>query len=47
MTAYLIVRAEVADPAHRDGFDNWYEAEHMPDAVKAFGASGARRARCP
>ena len=42
MTAVFIVRAEV-DPDARDAFDAWYETEHLPDAVKALGASGASR----
>ena len=42
MTAYLIVRAEV-DPAVMDAFDTWYENEHLPDALKGFNASGAKR----
>lgn len=42
MTAYLIVRAEVAE-ADRDAFDHWYETEHLPDAHRAFGAISARR----
>ena len=42
MTAFLIVRAEV-DPAVRDAFDAWYQGEHLPDAVEAFGAAGAWR----
>ena len=42
MSAYLIVRAE-ADPAVRDAFDAWYRNEHLPDAVRAFGAAGAWR----
>lgn len=42
MTAYLIVRAEVAE-ADREAFDRWYETEHLPDAVKAFGALSAER----
>ena len=42
MSAYLIVRAEV-DPAVRDAFDTWYRDEHLPDAVRAFGAAGAWR----
>ena len=36
--AYLVVRAVVADAADRPGFDRWYEAEHLPDAVARFGA---------
>ena len=42
MPAFLIVRAEV-DPAVRDAFDAWYRDEHLPDAVRAFGAAGAWR----
>lgn len=42
MTAYLIVRAEVA-PEDHDSFDHWYETEHLPDAHKAFGSRSARR----
>ncbi len=42
MTAYLIVRAEVAE-ADRDAFDHWYETEHLPDAKAAFRAQSAYR----
>lgn len=42
MTAYLIVRAEVAE-ADRDAFERWYETEHLPDAKKAFQADTAER----
>lgn len=42
MSAYLIVRAVVAD-TDRTAFDHWYETEHLPDALKAFGAITARR----
>ncbi|MEQ9643332.1 MAG: hypothetical protein RIM84_25150 [Alphaproteobacteria bacterium] len=42
MTAYLIVRAEVAE-ADREAFDKWYETEHLPDAKKAFGTLSAER----
>ncbi|MCY4565330.1 MAG: hypothetical protein OXE40_12740 [Gammaproteobacteria bacterium] len=42
MAAFLIVRAEV-DPAVRDAFDAWYQNEHLPEAVEAFSATGARR----
>lgn len=41
--AYFVVRAIVADPAKRAAFDEWYQKEHLPDAVKAFGASKAWR----
>jgi hypothetical protein len=43
MTAYLVVRAVVADPEDRAPFDRWYRAEHLPDAVKAFNAVSAMR----
>lgn len=43
MPAYLIVRAEVADPAHRDDFDRWYAQEHLPEAVEKFNARSASR----
>jgi hypothetical protein len=43
MTAYLIVRAVVADPADRAPFDHWYRTEHLPDARKAFNAMSAMR----
>jgi hypothetical protein len=42
MTAYLIVRAEVPT-ADRAAFETWYQAEHLPDALKAFQAVSARR----
>jgi hypothetical protein len=37
--AYFIVRATVTDPAKRAAFDAWYSREHVPDAVKSFGAT--------
>jgi hypothetical protein len=40
--AYLVVRAVVAEADRRD-FDRWYRTEHLPDAVKAFGALRAWR----
>ena len=40
---YFVVRATVADPARRGAFDAWYQNEHVPDAVKAFGIKTARR----
>ena len=43
MTAYFIVRAQVANVAMRDAFDHWYQAEHLPDALKAFNARRAWR----
>ncbi|MDE2007782.1 MAG: hypothetical protein KGI51_14530 [Rhodospirillales bacterium] len=41
--AYFLVRAALADPAERDRFEHWYETEHMPDAIAAFGAAGGWR----
>ena len=41
--AYFIVRATVTDPAKRAAFDAWYSREHLPDAVKSFGAEKAWR----
>jgi hypothetical protein len=43
MTAFFIVRAVVANPADRAAFDTWYRDEHLPDAIKAFGAQSAMR----
>ncbi len=42
--ACFVVRATVADPAKRSAFDAWYSREHLPDAVKSFGAEKAWRA---
>ena len=42
MSALFIVRAEVPE-ADRAAFDTWYEAEHLPDAMAAFGTLRARR----
>ena len=42
MTALFIVRAEVGE-ADRAAFDRWYETEHLPDAMRAFGTDRARR----
>ena len=41
--AFFIVRATVSDPAKRQAFDAWYSREHLPDAVKSFGAVKAWR----
>jgi hypothetical protein len=41
-TAYLMVRAAVADAADRPGFDRWYETEHLPDAVARFATSSPK-----
>lgn len=42
--AIFMVRSVVSDESLRDKFDRWYATEHLPDAVKAFGADGASRA---
>ena len=39
----FVVRAIVTDAGKRAAFDRWYETEHLPDAVKAFGVSKAWR----
>ncbi|HTO59648.1 MAG TPA: hypothetical protein VMM15_00185 [Bradyrhizobium sp.] len=41
--AFFVVRATVADPAERAAFDKWYQNEHLPDAVRSFGATRAWR----
>lgn len=40
--AYLTVRAEVPE-AERDRFDHWYETDHLPWALRAFGVPRASR----
>ena len=34
----FVVRAEVPDEADRERFDHWYSADHLPWAIKVFGA---------
>lgn len=41
--AFFIVRATIADPASRAAFDEWYQNEHLPDAIRCFGARKAWR----
>lgn len=41
--AIFIVRATVTDAGKRAAFDTWYETEHLPDAIKSFGAKRAWR----
>ena len=41
--AFFVVRAMVPDIAVRESFDFWYSREHLPDAVKSFGAVKAWR----
>ncbi len=44
MSAVLfVVRATVSDSTKRPAFDAWYSREHLPDAVKSFGAVKAWR----
>src|SRR5436190_22778305 len=38
-----VFRATVSDPAKREAFDAWYSREHLPDAMKSFGALKAWR----
>ena len=38
--ACLVVRA-VSDASKREAFDTWYSREHLPDALKSFGAQKA------
>jgi len=40
--AYIAVRAEVPE-ADRARFDHWYETDHLPWALRAFGARRAWR----
>ena len=37
--AVFVVRATVSDPAKREAFGTWYSREHLPDAMKSFGAN--------
>jgi hypothetical protein len=41
--ALFVVRATVTDASKRAAFDAWYSREHLPDAVKSFGAEKAWR----
>ena len=42
--AYFVVRATIPNPDDRAAFDRWYENEHLPDAMRAFGITHAFRA---
>jgi len=44
MHGVFVVRARIEDPSLRDAFDRWYQDDHLPAAVKAFGARSAWRA---
>ena len=35
---YFVVRAEVPEEAERARFDEWYATDHLPWAMKVFGA---------
>ena len=41
--AFFVVRATVTDASKRAAFDAWYSREHLPDAMKSFGAEKAWR----
>ena len=41
--AVFVVRATVSDIAVREAFDFWYSREHLPDALRSFGAVKAWR----
>ena len=43
MTAVFMVRAQIADEGMKKAFDLWYQEEHLPDALQAFGARRAWR----
>ena len=38
-----MVRAVIANPDDRPGFEEWYEKQHLPDALKAFDCEWAWR----
>jgi hypothetical protein len=44
MACYLAVHAEVPETTDRGRFDHWYVSDHLPWAIKNFGAQ--RRWRC-
>ena len=41
--AHLVVRVEVPDPADRTAFDHWYATDHLPWAMRVFGARSGWR----
>src|SRR5262249_16328832 len=41
--AHLVVRAEVRDTADRAAFDHWYATDHLPWAMRVFGARSGWR----
>ncbi|MGH8686753.1 MAG: hypothetical protein ACREVQ_03505 [Burkholderiales bacterium] len=44
MGAIFMVRAQVVDATAKEGFERWYRDDHLPDALKTFGARRAWRA---
>jgi len=42
----FVVRAEVPDIADRAAFDHWYATDHLPWAIKTFGAQRGWRCWC-
>lgn len=40
---YFVVRAEVPGEADRAPFDEWYATDHLPWAIKVFGAQRSWR----
>lgn len=47
MSALFIVRAVVEDVTTREAFERWYQEEHLPDALRAFGCTRAWRGWSP
>jgi hypothetical protein len=43
MTAWFMVRAQIADTSMKEAFERWYRDEHLPDALQAFKARRAWR----
>ena len=43
-TTFFVVRATLTEMTDRARFDTWYKKEHLPDALRAFGAEAAVRA---
>ncbi len=42
MTAYIIVTSDTSKVSKSE-FNNWYEEEHLVEALNAFNAMGAKR----
>ncbi len=41
---WFVVRAELSDPADRERFEHWYATDHLPWAIREFGARRGWRA---